>query len=414
MQPLPEIRLADYQYELPDERIARFPLAERDHSKLMVYQRGSIEHRHFYEITDYLPASTLLVFNNTKVIPARLHFKRTTGAIIEVFLLHPVAPSRIISQAMEQVGSGTWECMIGNQKRWKVGEQLSNTLSIAGESVVFLATLLDTERRHVAFSWESAHSFAEIVKAFGEIPLPPYLKRKATTADSQTYQTVYSKNDGAVAAPTAGLHFTDGVLERLRQRGIEQEFLTLHVGAGTFQPVKEQNAVNHTMHSEQVVYTLENLRALRRHVGHIVAVGTTSMRALESLYWVGVNLLLRPQAPPISSFFVEKLNPYLYEPAALPTPEVALDAVLVHMQQHQLHEWVGETEIFIFPGYRFKLCKGLITNYHQPGSTLLMLISAFVGDDWRRIYDEALRHDYRFLSYGDSSLLLPDTELLGA
>lgn len=407
MRPLPEIHLTDYVYELPDERIARFPLAQRDHSKLMVYRQGHIAHRQFFEIGEALPARSLLVFNNTKVIPARLHFRRSTGATIEVFLLHPIAPSTVISQAMEQVGHCTWECMIGNQKRWKVGEKLESQLSIGGNALVFAATLLDTDTRHVAFEWDTAHSFAEIVKAFGEIPLPPYLKRQATEADRQTYQTVYSKNDGAVAAPTAGLHFTEQVLDELQQRGIKQEFLTLHVGAGTFQPVKEQNAVNHTMHSEQVVYTQHNIQTLLAHLGNTVAVGTTSMRALESLYWLGAKLILRQDWSDKASFFIEKLSAYQYEEAQLPTPQAALEAVLEHLQSTQATEWVGETEIFIFPGYRFRLCQGLVTNYHQPGSTLVMLIAAFVGDDWRQIYHEALNNDYRFLSYGDSSLLLP-------
>lgn len=405
------VDIADYSYDLPDDRIARFPLAKRDESKLLVYQQGQILHRQFYEVSNFLPKNCLLVFNNTKVIPARLHFRKPTGAVIEVFLLHPVEPSNIISQAMEVTGSCTWTCMIGNRKRWKDGAVMAIQLvrlrvgsEALTKAIEFRAEIVDADKNEVRFSWDADISFAEIVKAFGEIPLPPYLKREATDADKQTYQTVYSQNDGAVAAPTAGLHFTDTILNELNTKGFQQEFLTLHVGAGTFQPVKERNVLNHTMHSEQVVYTKANIQALLQNLGNIVAVGTTSMRALESLYWVALTLNSETAK---TSFFVEKLSPYQQPKEKLPTPRQALETVLARMESLDIDELIGETEIFIFPGYEFKICKGLITNYHQPGSTLMLLVAAFVGQDWQKIYADALTHEYRFLSYGDSSLLLP-------
>ncbi len=420
---LPDIPISDYTYDLPDEQIARFPLAERDQSKLLVYQQGSITHSRFDKIGDFLPQQCLLVFNNTKVIPARLLFQKATGAVIEVFLLHPVAPTSVINMAMEVTDSCVWECMIGNKKRWKSSEVLDLALTESG--ITLQAELIDTEKSLVRFSWKGGVPFVEIVKAAGQIPLPPYLKRMATEADVQTYQTVYSQKNGAVAAPTAGLHFTSRILQQLTNQGIDQEFLTLHVGAGTFQPVKVQNAVEHTMHSEQVVFSKSNIIQLLAKVQHIVAVGTTSMRALESLYWMGVREIrsresevggrkqdtAQPEAnegkTEMGSFFVEKLFPYQHDSNALPSPKEALEAILALMQVQNLTEIVGETEIMILPGYQFKLCKGLITNYHQPGSTLMLLVAALVGNDWKRIYAEALQNNYRFLSYGDSSLLVP-------
>lgn len=415
---LPDIHISDYTYDLPDERIARFPLAERDQSKLLVYQQGNITHSRFDKIGDFLPEKCLLVFNNTKVIPARLLFQKPTGALIEVFLLHPVEPTPVINLAMEITDSCVWECMIGNKKRWKVAEILHVVLNEFDISLQ--AELIDPEKSLVRFSWSGGGPFVEIVKAAGQIPLPPYLKRSATEADTQTYQTVYSQKNGAVAAPTAGLHFTSKILRQLTNQGIDEEFLTLHVGAGTFQPVKVQNAVEHTMHSEQVVFTKENLTRLLAKVGNIVVVGTTSMRALESLYWMGVKEVRSRRSEvegpkleasdgksDMGSFFVEKLFPYQHNNSTLPSPKEALEAILALMQVQNLPEIVGETEIMILPGYQFKLCKGLITNYHQPGSTLMLLVAALVGNDWKRIYAEALQNNYRFLSYGDSSLLLP-------
>lgn len=407
-----EILLADYQYDLPDERIARYPLEPRDSSKLLIYQEGNILHKYFYDLPNYLPSDSFLVFNDTKVIPARVFFQKTTGAVIEIFLLHPEEPTRIINDAMQQTESCVWSCMIGNKKRWKKGEVLTTELRVANryadaDELRIKVEWVDVTNNWVKFSWEPIltssslfHSppFAEIIRALGEIPLPPYLNRKAEIKDLESYQTVYSKIEGAVAAPTAGLHFTENVFQKLSHKGIEHAFVTLHVGAGTFQPVKVLNAIEHTMHAEQVVFSQELVEKLQQHLGKIIAVGTTSVRALESLYWYGVRLLQGEK-----SFWIEQLSPYQTE--IVPNAAASLEAVLSYMKAHDLKELVGETEIMIFPGYEFKLCKGLITNYHQPNSTLMLLVAAFVGPDWRKIYEEALANDYRFLSYGDSSLL---------
>jgi S-adenosylmethionine:tRNA ribosyltransferase-isomerase len=397
-----EIHLGDYAYALPDERIARYPLSPRDASKLLIYKNGTISHGHFHQLAEQLPAESLLVFNDTKVIPARVYFQKTTGATIELLLLSPEAPTRIINDAMLVTRQCTWACMIGNKKRWKRNETLFSSLLLPNETIITLeARYSDYEQNLVQLTWHSDAPFLDIVQAMGEIPLPPYLNRDTEAQDAQTYQTVYARQEGAVAAPTAGLHFTDSVLDSLTSKGIEKTFLTLHVGAGTFQPIKVENVWEHHMHSEQVVYTRELVQQLLQRVAHIVPVGTTSMRSLESLYWFGVKLL-RQEA---SEFWVEKLYPYQFEDSELPTATEALRAVLGFLDDCNQHEITGQTEIFIFPGYRFRLCRALITNYHQPGSTLILLVAAFVGQDWRKIYDEALANDYRFLSYGDSSLL---------
>ncbi|RDB03309.1 S-adenosylmethionine:tRNA ribosyltransferase-isomerase [Runella aurantiaca] len=406
MQNLPEIPLADYHYDLPDERIARFPVEPRDTSKLLIFDNGQIQHEHFYDLSQFLPQHTFLVFNNTKVIPARVFFQKATGATIEIFLLHPEAPSRIINDIMQQTQFCVWSCMIGNKKRWKAGEKLSIECVVQGTKCSVEAELIDNEKNWVHFSWSGGLYFADVIRALGEIPLPPYLGRHADAHDSDTYQTVYSKVEGAVAAPTAGLHFTENVFQQLSDKGIHHDFVTLHVGAGTFQPVKVQNAVEHTMHSEQVVFKKSFIENLLLNIEQVVAVGTTSMRSLESLYWIGVKLLTSSlgQRNDGEHFFIEKLTPYLDYPFE-PTPQASLKAILAYMAGAQLEELVGETEIMIFPGYRFKICKGLITNYHQPGSTLMLLVAAFLGPQWRSVYQAALANDYRFLSYGDSSLL---------
>ena len=415
------IKLSDYTYDLPDERIAKFPLPKRDESKLLVYQQGEISHTVFKNITDYLPKNSLLVFNNTKVIPARIHFQKSTGAIIQLFLLHPILPTPVISLAMDVTDSCVWECMIGNRKRWKKGDILSQILMIDNQEIEVKAEIFDEGRNHVKISWQYAVgssqlaneqtnfdrkidcslTFVNLIQFLGQIPLPPYLNREAESADYETYQTVYSEKKGAVAAPTAGLHFTQEVLQHLEYHGIKQEFLTLHVGAGTFQPIKVENIIEHKMHNEQVVFTKKNIENLLANLGIIIPVGTTSMRTLESIYWFGVKFLKGDNNP----LLIEKLYPYQHE--NLPSTEESLQAILKEMEKKKVQEITAETEIFIFPSYQFKLCKGIITNYHQPESTLILLIAALIGEDWRKVYDEAMSKDYRFLSYGDSSLLLP-------
>ncbi len=401
-----EINLEKYNYELPDERIARFPVEPRDSSKLLLYKDLQISEDVFYNLKNHLPENTFLVFNNTKVIPARLFFQKANGVVIEVFLLNPVDPSNVVSQVMETTKTCTWACMIGNKKRFK--EKIVGTYNIEvgeyrirPENVELTAELVDSEKNYVKFSWNNSDlTFAEIVRYFGQIPLPPYLKRETEQKDYDTYQTVYSKKDGAVAAPTAGLHFTEQVFADLAQKGIKHDFVTLHVGAGTFQPIKVQNVIEHKMHCEQIVFDKSFIINLLENVLFVIPVGTTSMRSLESLYWFGVKLLSGKQ-----DFFIEKLSPYNQTESF--TAEQSLKAVIDYMTENNLSQLVGETEIFIFPSYEFKICKGIITNFHQPDSTLILLVAALVGENWKKIYDYALENNFRFLSYGDSSLLIP-------
>ena len=421
-----QIKLTDYAYDLPDERIAKFPLSKRDESKLLIYQQGNITHSIFKNITDYLPKNSLLVFNNTKVIPARIHFQKPTGAIIQLFLLHPIAPTSVINLAMEITGECVWECLIGNRKRWKKGDILSQVIQVENQDIEVKAEIENEEKNYVKLSWKSIdlkdgfidkakhptskieserrpqQKFVDLIQALGTIPLPPYLNREAEASDYETYQTVYSEKKGAVAAPTAGLHFTDDILQSLEKQDFIQDFVTLHVGAGTFQPIKVENIVEHKMHNEQIIFSKENIENLLSNLGNIIAVGTTSMRTLESIYWIGVQLINTPE---LEHYLIEKLFPYQHENP--PKPAESLKAILKKMDNLGVNEITAETEIFIFPGYQFKICKGIITNYHQPESTLILLIAALIGENWRKVYQEAITNNYRFLSYGDSSLLLP-------
>lgn len=396
-----KVNLKDYEYTLPEDRIAKYPLEKRDHSKLLHYQKGQITHHHFYDLPKFLKEGTLLVYNNTKVIPARLIFQRETGARIEIFLLHPAAPSTVIPEIMLATYPVTWEVMIGNAKKWKADEILRGRLDIQGKEIILEAKLVDKEKKLVEFSWSSFEiPFVDIVETSGEIPLPPYLNRKAEESDKDRYQTVYSEKEGAVAAPTAGLHFTEKVFEELRKKGIQEAQVTLHVSAGTFQPIKVDDVTLHPMHSEQIHLSAKTIKQLIDNEDATVAVGTTSVRTLESLYWFGVKLLEGLG----EEFQIEKLFPYR-DRSSLPTKLEALQAILDFMDKTKKEEIMGETEIFIFPGYKFKMVDGLITNFHQPGTTLMLLIGSMIGDDWKKVYQEALDNNYRFLSYGDSSLL---------
>ena len=394
-----KITIDDFDYTLPEERIAKFPLAERDQAKLLIYKNGQVEHQNFFQIGNFLPTDSLIFFNDTKVIPARLIFQKNTGASIEIFFLNPYPASSDLQQEMQRQGAVTWQCMIGNKKRWKDQEKLEKQVLIHGRPVTISASWENYEANLVNLQWQEDITFANLLESIGEVPLPPYLHRKATAEDKPRYQTVYSKHEGAIAAPTAGLHFTDKLMAEVRQK-FTVDYLTLHVGAGTFQPVKHKLAVEHPMHSEQIVIRKHNLENLLNCSGSRVAVGTTSMRTLESLYWYGVKILKGD-----SQFQVEKLIAY-QEYGTLPTAEEAIKAILQLMQQKNTDYLIGHTEIYIFPGYDFKMVDALITNYHLPKSTLILLIAAFVGEDWRRIYKAALENDYRFLSYGDSSLLI--------
>lgn len=398
---IPKIDLKDYEYTLPEDRIAKFPLQKRDSSKLLHVKKDQVEHLHFYNLPELLSPDTLLVYNDTKVIPARLIFQRETGARIEIFLLQPTAPTTVIPEIMLAKHPVTWETMIGNVKKWKDGEILKGQVTVNGKEIVLSAELLDREKKAVRFSWDNAEiAFVDLVEASGEVPLPPYLNRKPTESDKSRYQTVYSKKEGAVAAPTAGLHFTDEIFEKLRTKGIQEAQVTLHVSAGTFQPIKAENVIEHPMHSEQIQITRETIEKLLAQKGNTVAVGTTSVRTLESLFWYGVKLLEGKG----EEFRIEKL--FAYENRKnVPGKSESLLAILELMDKNGLDSILGSTEIFIFPGYRYQMIEGLITNFHQPGSTLILLIATILGEKWKKIYQEALENDYRFLSYGDSSLL---------
>ena len=406
------IRISDYNYPLPDERIAKFPMARRDHSKLLVYRHGEVSDDVFYHLPDYLPSGALMVFNNTKVIQARMHFRKSdaqgqpTGALIEVFLLEPAEPSDY-ELMFQTTGRCAWYCLVGNLKKWKEGP-LVRIVEIAGREVEVSATrgpVHGTSHR-IDFEWTGDCSFAEIIDAIGELPIPPYLNRETQESDKTTYQTVYSKIKGSVAAPTAGLHFTPEVLANLDAHGIDREELTLHVGAGTFKPVKSEEIEGHEMHTEYISVRRDTIRKLIAHEGQAIAVGTTSVRTLESLYYMGLKVM---QNADLTS---EELHVAQWEPYEEVNSEgvSALDslkALLVWMEEHQLEVLHSSTQIIIAPGYDYKIVKMLVTNFHQPQSTLLLLVSAFVKGDWHKIYDYALAHGFRFLSYGDSSLLIP-------
>lgn len=401
LEMIPQIRIEDYNYPLPDERIAKYPLNERDASKLLVYSEGNVSTKAFKDIADYLPNGSLMVFNDTKVVPARLHFQRSTGAHIEIFCLEPIDPEEYVMM-FAVTGCCRWKCIVGNVKRWK-----NDTLSLYNpmndseiEHMGLKADLVerDGETSIVQFTWENGEPFSRVLEVCGSIPIPPYLNRGTEDIDLERYQTLYARFRGSVAAPTAGLHFTDRVLESIKEKGIETDTVCLHVGAGTFLPVKSSLVSEHTMHREPFVVTLSFLESLLNRRGKVVAVGTTSVRTLESLYYVGAKCIETgmPQD-------VEQWDPYEKEYSY--TLEETLTALISYMRDNGMDSIQTGTRIIIVPGYRFKVVDVLVTNFHQPQSTLLLLISAFVGGDWKTIYDHALNDGFRFLSYGDSSLL---------
>lgn len=391
--------LEKYLYELPEDRIAKHPLANREDSKLLLYQNGEIRHESFRQVVDLVPDDSLLFLNNTKVIAARLFFQKTTGAQIEVFLTEPILPHTEFQQALKAKNTCTWKCMVGNLKKWKDENVLALRLN---EEIEIEARLVDREKLFVEFSWAGDQEFLEIIEAAGHVPLPPYLNREEEADDKDRYQTVFSELEGAVAAPTAGLHFTDDILAQLSARGVKQDRVTLHVSAGTFRPIKDADFKNHEMHNERIIVHRTNIENILDAKGRIIPVGTTALRTLESLYWYGVKLTKDATAP----FFVEKDDPYKTALQGV-TLRQSMTAILEKMDRENAIELKGETEIFIYPGYAFRVATGLFTNFHMPASTLVLLVAAFVGDNWRDIYDQALDNDYRFLSYGDTSLLLP-------
>lgn len=399
------IQIKDFNYELPDNRIAKFPVAERDHSKLLIYNKGEISEDLFYNIANYLPAGALMIYNNTKVIQARIHFRKETGAQIEVFLLEPVQPSDY--ELMFQTNSAcSWLCMVGNLKKWK-STPLKREFEIKGSHVTLTATYRHEQgtSHWIDFTWDNSDvTFADILEHVGELPIPPYLNRETQESDKTTYQTVYSKIKGSVAAPTAGLHFTDKVLASVDAHGIERDEVTLHVGAGTFKPVKSDEIAGHEMHTEFISVHRSTLERLIRHDASAIAVGTTSVRTLESLYYMGAKLAANPHLSE-EQLHITQWEPYDTHPTI--TPVEALRNIVSFLDRNGINTLHSSTQIIIAPGYEYKIVKILITNFHQPQSTLLLLVSAFVHGDWRRIYDYALSHNFRFLSYGDSSLLIP-------
>lgn len=402
------IRISEFNYPLPDERIAKFPLPVRDQSKLLLYRHGEVSEDVFTSLPDYLPADSLMIFNNTKVIQARLHFHKETGALIEVFCLEPIRPNDYALN-FQQTEHAAWLCMIGNLKKWKEGV-LKREMVVKGKPLTLTAErgACHGTSHWVDFRWNNPEiTFADILEVFGELPIPPYLNRETQESDKETYQTVYSKIKGSVAAPTAGLHFTPRVLDALRKKGVELEELTLHVGAGTFKPVKSEEIEGHEMHTEYISVSRNTLEKLIAHEGKAVAVGTTSVRTLESLYHIGVTLLNSPDATE-EELHVKQWQPYELTPEmASVSPIDALHAIVDYLNRHNMETLHTSTQIIIAPGYEYKIVKAIVTNFHQPQSTLLLLVSAFLRGDWRKIYDYALAHDFRFLSYGDSSLLIP-------
>ena len=418
------IHIADYNYNLPDERIAKFPLAERDASKLLIYNHGEVSEDVFFSLPKYLPQGALMVFNNTKVIQARLHFRKSPsvsngvevqGALIEVFCLEPALPNDY-QLNFSQKGSVQWYCLVGNLKKWKEGKLFREIEMPNGEQVTLACERkgLHGTSHIIEFSWNGNYTWAELLDAVGELPIPPYLNRETQESDKTTYQTVYSKIKGSVAAPTAGLHFTERVLKALDEAGIDREELTLHVGAGTFKPVKSEEIGGHDMHTEHIAVRRQTIEKLIAHGGEAIAVGTTSVRTLESLYYMGI---LAAQGK--EDLHVPQWMPYEEKTTAdgQQSTEIAqrvgwstvncLQALLAYMDQHHLDVLHSSTQIIIAPGYEYHIVRRMITNFHQSQSTLLLLVSAFLKGDWHKVYDYALNHDFRFLSYGDSSLLIP-------
>lgn len=397
-----DIKISDYTYNLPNERIAKYPLSERDKSKLLVRQNGTIQHDIFENCTNYLPENAQLVFNNTRVIHARLFFYKDTGAKIEIFCLEPIEPAdyQVAFQETEEI---TWKCMVGNSKKWKEGF-LSHTFKIDGQTIELTAVKIGQEGNsfHIRFVWNGGVHFSEIIEHIGQLPIPPYLNRNTEESDEESYQTVYAKIDGSVAAPTAGLHFTDKVITKLADKNITTNEITLHVGAGTFQPVKSETIEGHDMHHEQVIIPIDILRSFIENSKNIIAVGTTSVRSLESLYWIGLQLEEKRFDP----FHPEVKQWEPYENKATISLEKALQNIIYFLVENDEKVIRFSTQIIILPGYDFKLISGMFTNFHQPESTLLLLISAFLGKQWKQVYDYALENNFRFLSYGDSNLYL--------
>lgn len=400
-----EISISDYNYELPEAKIALHPLERREESKMLVYKEGKIEDEIFSNISNHLPCKSLLVFNESKVVQARLKFCKTTGAIVEIFCLEPISPTSEIQSSFAVRGSCSWKVLVGNSKRWK-NEILERLLTIENNVISLKVERLGALNGsfEVRFSWDGNYSFSEILEAAGEIPLPPYIHRKTVLEDKSRYQTVYAKNEGSVAAPTAGLHFTDEVIEKLKNNGLSTAKVTLHVGAGTFKPVTADSIQDHEMHTEQLYIERETIDLIYKQLNEkrpIIAVGTTSVRTLESIFYFGAKLEFDKEA----SFIVNQWDPYVDKLNAVSTMK-AIENVLEYIKANSIDAIQGCTQMLIVKSYKYNVIDGMLTNFHQPQSTLLLLVSAFIGEKWRDLYQHAKDNDYRFLSYGDCCLFL--------
>jgi S-adenosylmethionine:tRNA ribosyltransferase-isomerase len=400
-----DLRLSEFRYDLPDEKIARYPLPRRDESKLLVWQSGSIRETRYVNLADYLPPRSTLIFNNSKVIAARLLFPKSSGAVIEIFCLEPADSSAGVHAAMLAKEKGKWKCLIGGASKWKRGLALGKKIAESSLQARFIEK--KTGYFVVEFSWSPPElSFAEILHQLGSIPLPPYLKRDAEASDTERYQTIYAAEEGSVAAPTAGLHFTPRIFHSLQQKHIAQLYLTLHVGAGTFMPVKSEWLRDHVMHEEFIEVQANALQSLLdRLADPVIAVGTTSLRIVESLYWLGLKVAANKQITAYA-LSIDQWDPYRLD--SLLTPKESLQFLMEWIRKQPGKRLITRTQLFIVPGYRFKIIRGLITNFHQPQSTLILLVAAFIGKEWKKVYNFALENNYRFLSYGDGCLLLPD------
>lgn len=400
-----QISINDYDYNLPDERIALHPLAQRDASKLLVYKNGETQESTFSHIGSFLPEHSLLVFNNTKVINARIKFTKTTGAAIEIFCLEPYGAVTEYSSVMNATKSVRWKCLVGGAAKWKE-ELLNKEIVISGEKVILSVAKAEklSDSFVIEFSWQPAgFSFAEIIEAAGNVPLPPYIKRNTDEEDTSRYQTIFAEHTGSVATPTAGLHFTEAIFEKLTKKNIEKAFVTLHVGAGTFKPVKADTMAEHEMHAEYIDVNMHTIRKLQSNIGKIAATGTTSLRTIESLYWLGTKAYLNPEIKTLSLSQWEVYEAPLATTAI--TAHDALEALLQWMERNSTENIFTQTQILIAPGYRFRMADMLITNFHQPRSTLLLLVAAAIGEDWKKMYAYAMKNDFRFLSYGDGNLI---------
>jgi S-adenosylmethionine:tRNA ribosyltransferase-isomerase len=405
----PDLHISDFDYVLPDDRIARFPLKQRDNSKLLIYKKGQIHETIFSNIVDYFSKDDLLVFNNTRVIQSRFLFKKPTGASVEIFCIEPVDPADY-RQSLQSKYQVTWQCLIGNAKRWKRGF-LEKSVDHNNKKVRILAEKLEKFDTTwlVKFSWEPDNfTFTDILEMAGLIPIPPYLKREPVPEDKITYQTVYSSVYGSVAAPTAGFHFTPEILDELKRKGIPGLELTLHVGAGTFRPVLSSEIQSHIMHSEHIYFNKASIRSLLEHNGKITSVGTTSARSLETIYWLGCKIKQNSGMDPA----ILSLDQWEDQNIVPVTKEASLETLFDYSERNSIRDFHVNTRLMIVPGYRYHMTDRIITNFHQPRSTLLLLVSAFIGDEWKKVYDYALKNNFRFLSYGDSSLLIPDFSIL--